>query len=128
MPAGRPTDYTPELVAKARKYIDGGWERLCHKIPSHSGLALFLDMSRKTLYRWALEEGKEEIKDILEKCMVQQEQLLISNGLDNTFNSAITKLVLGKHGYHEKKDTELTGSGGGAIDMKWTVEIVDCKE
>ena len=30
-------------------------------------------------------------------------------GLKGDFNSTITKLVLGKHGYHDKQDVGLTG-------------------
>ena len=34
----------------------------------------------------------------------------LANGLNNTFNSAITKLVLGKHGYHDKMEQDITSS------------------
>jgi hypothetical protein len=35
---------------------------------------------------------------------------LVNKGLNNTFNAAITKLVLGKHGFHDKMDQDLTSS------------------
>ena len=45
----------------------------------------------------------------------------MQNGLNNTFNSAITKLVLGKHGYHEKMDQDITTKGEA---MPTTIELV----
>lgn len=124
MPAGRPTDYTPELVEKAKRYVAGAWRTSESNIPSHIGLAKYLKTNRRTVYKWADEEGKEEFKHILDDCMAEQQHVLLTNGLDSTFNSNIVKLVLGKHGFHDKSSTELTGANGGAIDMKWTVEIV----
>jgi hypothetical protein len=50
---------------------------------------------------------------------------LIAKGLSGDFNSAIAKLVLGKHGYHDR--VESTGADGGPIQNKWTIEIVDAK-
>ena len=32
----------------------------------------------------------------------------MKNGLNNTFNSNITKLLLGKHGYHDRQQQEGT--------------------
>lgn len=129
-PVGRPTDYTPELLARAKWYVAGEWKKANDgedKIPSHIGLAKHLEISRLTLYRWAKEEDKDELRNILEDCNAEQQSVLLNNGLDSTFNSNIVKLVLGKHGFHDKSSTELTGAGGGAIDMKWTVEIVEPK-
>jgi hypothetical protein len=42
--------------------------------------------------------------------MQVQQKTLVNKGLNNTFNSAITKLVLGKHGFHDKMDQDLTSS------------------
>jgi len=39
---------------------------------------------------------------ILDNINKKQEQVLLKNGLNNQFNSNITKLVLGKHGYHDR--------------------------
>ena len=125
MPAGRPSIYTLELIEKAQEYLDGGYETLEHEIPSHVGLSVVLGVTRKTLYHWAKEDNKPEICDILDKIMAKQEITLINKGLSNKFNAQITKLVLGKHGYHEKVDTEQSGPGGGAIEHKWTVEVVE---
>ena len=42
----------------------------------------------------------------------------MQNGLNNTFNSAITKLVLGKHGFHDKMEQDISSSDGS---MKPTI-------
>ena len=47
-----------------------------------------------------------------------QQLTLINGGLNNTFNSAITKLVLGKHGFHDKMEQDISSSDGS---MKPTI-------
>lgn len=123
MPAGRPTKYTPELLVDAHAYIDD-WEGSEEEIiPSHVGLADSLDITRKTLYEWAKEESKAEFCDILDKIQRRQEIILISKGLTKQFDSGLTKLVLGKHGYHDKVDNTLTGSDGGPVQIT-AIELV----
>jgi hypothetical protein len=103
MPAGRPSKYNDEIIASANAYIDQ-YEELGHVIPSAVGLALTLGIRRSTLYDWG--EKHEEFSDILDQIQQKQEMLLVSKGLSSEFNSNITKLVLGKHGYHEKVDNQ----------------------
>jgi len=113
MPAGRPTKYTETLLDKAYEYINDGWRfdesGEMNQIPSHVGLALNLDITRETLYSWAKDEDKKEFSDILDKIMSVQQKVLIDNGLTGAFNSTITKLVLGKHGFTEKQQIEHAG-------------------
>ncbi len=52
----RPTKYTPELLAKAKEYL----ESYSTAIPSHIGLAYYLGIANSTMYAWSKEEGKEE--------------------------------------------------------------------
>jgi hypothetical protein len=124
--AGRPTGYSDDLVEKARQYIEGDYDTIySHSIPSHLGLCEALSVSKTSLYKWAGEEGKEAFADILAKCNAKQHNILISKGLSGDFNASIAKLVLGKHGYHDR--VESTGADGGPIENKWTIEIVDAK-
>jgi hypothetical protein len=104
---GRPTKYNTALLEKAQHYLDN-YEEYDEVIPSAVGLALVLDITRATLYAWAKDEDKKVFSDILDNINKKQEQLLLKNGLNNKFNSNITKLVLGKHGYHDRPQQEGT--------------------
>ncbi len=112
---GRPTDYTPELVAKAKMYITD-YHSQGDVIPSEVGLCKYIEQSITCVQRWGGEEGKEEFKGILKDINTEQHNVLINKGLTGDFNSAIAKLVLGKHGYHEKQQTEISGPGGKPIE------------
>ena len=104
---GRPTKYNTALLEKAQHYLDN-YEEYDEVIPSAVGLALVLDITRATLYAWAKDEDKKVFSDILDNINKKQEQVLLKNGLNNKFNSNITKLVLGKHGYHDRAQQEGT--------------------
>ena len=113
----RPTKLTDEVREKALDYAAGGWRfEDGHNIPSVVGLAMVLGVSKSTLYLW--EEKDAEFSDILRRIVSSQEFTLLNNGLSGDFNAAITKLVLGKHGYHDKQETDVTSSDGS---MKPTV-------
>lgn len=116
MPGGRPSKYTPELIEAAKQYIVD-YEKHDHAIPSIAGLAVVLGVSRDTLHTWGNDEEKPEFSDILANLLSRQEQILVSKGLKGDFNSAITKLVLGKHGYSDKTEN----------DNRHTVEIIELK-
>ena len=113
----RPTDYTEELIKKALDYI----ESCPDVVPSVVGLCLHVGIGKTTAYRW-IEEGKEEFRDILDFVNNKQEQRLLSGGLTNEFNSAITKMMLTKHGYTDKTETDIT-TKGKSINT-WTVNPV----
>ena len=98
MPAGRPTEYTPELVEKAWKYADGGWKRAGDKVPSVAGLACVLGVRRETCHAWGKDDDKE-FSNILGVIAEKQERELLNKGLSGDFNSPITKMMLSKHGY-----------------------------
>ena len=97
----RPTKYSTALLEKAQHYLDH-YEEYDEVIPSAVGLALVLDITRSTLYAWARDEDKKVFSHILDNINKKQEQVLLRKGLNNEFNSNITKLVLGKHGYHDR--------------------------
>ena len=115
----RPTKWSKELEEKALAYIDD-FLMYGDMIPSIEGMAEHLGLSRDTLYSWAKDKNKG-FSYILGRCMQVQSKTLVNNGLNNTFNSAITKLVLGKHGYHEKMDQDITTKGEA---MPTTIELV----
>ena len=115
---GRPTTYTKEVLELARDYV----ENCPNKVPLVVGLCKHISRSKATVYNWAKDEDKAEFLDILKEIEENQHVLLIENGLDNTFNSAITKMMLTKHGYSDKVEQDVT-SGGKAINS-WTVSPV----
>lgn len=104
----RPTKYTPELLDKARDYLDN-WETLGDVLPSHVGLAIHLSLGKSTLYDWGKEKNKAEFSDILENLLCLQERELLNKGLLGGFNATLTKLVLSKHGYSDKQAIEYSG-------------------
>ena len=104
----RPTKWNKELEEKARAYISD-FAMHGDMIPSIEGMAIHLGLHRDTLYDWAKQKDKG-FSDILRLTIQNQERTLLNNGLNNTFNSAITKLVLGKHGYHDSMKQDITSS------------------
>src|SRR6056297_525585 len=102
----RPTKYNDEVLEKAREYIENH-EQYDDLVPSVVGLAGAIDVSRSTLYKWG--EESDEFSDILDRINEDQERKLLSGGLGGDFNSNIVKLMLGKHGYSDKQQTEHTG-------------------
>ena len=119
MDTGRPTKYTADAIGIAEEYIEN-YALHGDMIPQNSGLAESLGVCVKTLYNWA--EEHEAFLHILNKLKGKQERVLINNGLSGDFNSAITKLALGKHGYHDKQDMEHTGAQGAPLGL--TIEFV----
>ena len=111
MPAGRPTDYTPELIAKAWEYANGGWEAV-DTVPTVAGLACELNISRDTCYEWGKDAQKPEFSDILSKIAQTQERTLVNNGLKGDYNAPIAKMMLTKHGYSDKTEVDNTSSDG----------------
>lgn len=104
MPGGRPTIYSLEIVEKARSYVEKDFKELEHFIPSIAGLCVHLKMSRDTIYDWCKDPEKKEFSDIIDDLKEKQEHTLLAGGLGGGFNSTITKLVLGKHGYSDKTE------------------------
>jgi len=118
----RPTKYNKAILEKANSYLVE-WEKEGDMIPSVEALAGYLKVIRKTLYNWG--DSHDEFLHILEEVNRLQAKTLINNGLSGNFNSAITKLVLGKHGYSEKQQQEISGPDGGPQSHKWEIEIKD---
>jgi hypothetical protein len=100
--AGRPTNYSDEILEKTKEYINGGWQNTGDAIPTIEGLAVYLGVSRRVIYKWRDEEDKQEFMHILDEVQALQLRTLLNNGLINNFNSSITKLMMVKHGYTDR--------------------------
>jgi len=128
-PFGRPTDYTPEAIEKARAYVDGGWINDGDQVPTIAGLAIALDVSRETVRAWGHEaEQKPDFSAILGKLGAKQEQKLVNSGLTGEFSSPIAKMMLTKHGYSDSVKSEHSGPNGGSIPVEIKRTFVDPKE
>ncbi len=107
---GRPTKYTPELLRKTADYLEN-YQETGDLIPSVAGLAQVLGTARETLHAWSNDKNKLVFSHMLKQLQSIQERALLSGGLSSTFNSTITKLVLSKHGYHDKPDSSQGDTG-----------------
>ncbi len=118
--AGRPSQYTEETLQIAQDYIVNFKTNYDHEIPSVVGLGKVLRITRETLYDWANPDSPrykgEEFSDILRQINSDQHFELVNGGLNGRLNPQITKLVLGKHGYHEQHKQEISGPDGGPIE------------
>lgn len=109
MANGRPTILNEDLLKKAEEYLSS----CIGKLPTKEGLALYLHVSRDTIYAWGRgTEGLEaKFSYIFDKIMAEQGERLIQGGLYGKFNPTITKMMLSKHGYIEQTATDLTTKG-----------------
>lgn len=110
-PGGRPTDYTADLVQAARDYLINYKSKHKHTIPSVVGLCKVINLARSTIYDWCdinSPRYQEEFSDIIEQINEYQEFDLVDGGLKNELNPTITKLLLHKHGHHDKSEVEAT--------------------
>ena len=100
--------YSPEMLEKAEYYL-ANYKKIGREVPSIKSLARYLKVARQTPYNWSKDEDKKAFLGILEQIEAEQEEVLIDKGLNGDFNSNIVKLMLGKHGYHDKQDVAATG-------------------
>lgn len=111
MPAGRPTTFNEEVAKAAREYLSDdesvNYKSHDHAIPSIVGMCRVIKRPKSTVYDWAKTEG-HEFSDILAESNEFQELVTINGTLKGELNAQIGKLVLGKHGYHEKQEVNAT--------------------
>ena len=105
---GRPSVYGKDIIDKSIEYLNR-FEEKGDVYPSLAGLALHIEHYH-TVHTWMNDETKPEFCYITECILAKQEHSLANKGLSGEFNSAITKLLLSKHGYSDK--SEITGGDG----------------
>lgn len=81
-------------------------------VPTIAGLACVIGTTRKTCHEWANQPDKAEFRDILDELAQRQERELIAHGLAGNFNAPITKMMLTKHGYSDRIESDHTSSDG----------------
>lgn len=110
MPAGRPTIYNNKLLDKTRRYVHRKFPATIggelEVIPTIEGLCIAIKIHKDTLYEWIKDPKKQEFSDLYKEMMQKQGRALVNNSLVGTFSSPIAKIVLSKHDYIEKTQTE----------------------
>lgn len=100
---GRPSQLTPELIAKAELYLTDYMSN-DDIVPSVAGLACYLDIPRSSLYNY--KGQSDRLLDTIERIEQLQEKLLLKGGLLGDFNPTITKLMMSNHGYSDKQEVD----------------------
>lgn len=109
--AGRPTDYSEQIQDQADDYLLTYMEGdNPQTVPTAAGLALYLGISKATVYNWAKKYTK--FLDTLDRLNAVQEVKLTNGSLTNELNSNISKLMLANHGYSDKTIVDNTSSDG----------------
>lgn len=105
-PGGRPTDYHPEtIIPKTVEYLEVVNQ---NELPSIEGLALFLDVSRDTLYEWSSKHP--EFSDTIKKILMKQKKQLIDDGMygGKEVNAAMAIFLLkANHGLKEDSGVQV---------------------
>lgn len=118
---GRPPKWQ-DCIDPAWDYINGGFQQESDVVPTIAGLAVSLSCARETVHAWAREH--EEFSHIVKALMSKQEKMLANGGILSEYNTAITKLLLSKHGYSDKTETAHTGPDGGPLQIAEVVRKV----
>lgn len=120
---GRPTDFNDQILKDSWGYIkefandSKEDDKLKVNLPTIEGLALYLEISRSTLYLWQKEH--KDFSDIIEVLQQKQAQVLINNGLSGNYNPTIAKVLLTKHGYTDKQEIDQKTEHSGSIAITW---------
>lgn len=127
----RPTDFSDQVLKDAWSYVQDFANdslevtqtgatlptvNLKVQLPTIEGLALYLEISRSTLYLWQKEH--QAFSDIIEVLQQKQAQVLINNGLGGRYNPTIAKVLLTKHGYTDKQEIDQRTDHSGSIEHK----------
>ena len=111
MAGGRPTSYNEQVLAASYNYLENYNTEFQDLVPTVVGLCCAINRSRAIVYDWASHEDKAEFSDILSAISEIQEKGLVNGGLSSSFNPAITKMLLAKHGYSDSVKTDITSAG-----------------
>lgn len=106
----RPSKLTEAVRKKTADYIKN-YKKCGDPVPTAAGLACELGVARSSLYKWAETDGS--FSDMLGKIQTVQERGLISGALEGELNANISKLMLAKHGYHDKAEVSTDITSGG---------------
>lgn len=129
---GRPTEYKEEYVQKAIDYAQGAYlvrpteDKITPfddftVLPTIEGLARYLGVARSTIFEW--EKVHAIFSDAVNEMREKQAELLVNKSLIGIFQPKTSGILLSNHGYTEKTQSEITGAGGGALEIK-TINVI----
>ena len=117
---GRPLELDQQVLAVTVDYAKN-YAKYGDRMPTVAGLAYKLGKNKQSLYRWYKDNRSYEFSQAMDKIMCGQERELLNNGLDGTFNPAITKLCLvNNHGYSDK---DQSGQAGITVNVNRSAAI-----
>ena len=134
MAGGRPTSYSDEVLELTKAYLlefdlepnERSTPRLQKEvIPSVVGLCGYINRGKTTIYNWIADERYTEFRDTVEAIEEVQCSFLINGGLTGAYNSNISKLMLGRHGYSEKTELDHSSKDGSMTPPAPIYNIVD---
>ena len=112
----RPTVMTDETVQKLEEAFSFGCtddEACCYAGISIRSLYYYCENNEKFLHK----------KELLKNHPVMKAKRIVNQSLDTGDLNTAQKVIDRKEG--SKVNTVLTGADGGAVDMKWTVEVIN---
>jgi DNA-binding XRE family transcriptional regulator len=119
MPAGRPTDYRPEYCASVVEFGRMG--------KSLTWMAAELGVAKSTLQLWEKEKPEFSVAMTQARALSQQwwedagqQSMLLSPG-QGTFNASVWSRSMAARfpeDWRENKGVELTGAGGGPVEVR----------
>lgn len=108
---GRPSKYTPELLAKAKDYAEN-WPDYGDPVPMLCAMYIECGISRDTASKYQQDPDKQEFADVCARIMEAQERVLIGKGISRVHEPSITKLMLMRHGYNERSEVDHSSKDG----------------
>jgi hypothetical protein len=135
--SGAPLKYTPEfideLIAKVPEYLEScqdKYNELTKKVdvelPCIEGFMSYCDNYNKEKF-YQLDKNHKEFSNALNKIRVAQLKKLQNNGLNNTYNPSIAKLLLSAN-HNKREKTEENVNLGGQPSNPVVVSFADIKD
>lgn len=126
---GRPTKYTDDMPERVLNYIERRKKE--NKLPTLEGLALELWVCRDTIHEWRKDPEKKDFSYAALRIDLEQKDMLMSNALDRSWDSGMSRFILqAKHDFipKTKESTEESQESVSATDVLGLVnKIINMK-
>ena len=119
MARGRYTSYDADILAKAEEYLDCFLDECSEVVltppqvvPTRVGLSIYIKRCTSTIDAWEKDPNKSEFMGVLKDIKATQHAIALNGGMTGDYNAPIVKLLLTKHGYHDKVEQDVKSSDG----------------